>query len=602
MMTGQHHRMTVHKWWVRGPLPDAVIDEIRRAHRLRNALVEIDKGHAETVAAVWAEHPQVAEAEEALAQAEAVVVEAVEAVKKAKIAAGGKVPKHLREAAAAARRERKERKAALRAAKDDAYATVKPAMIEAREDRRARQKDLYRTHIDQGLYWASFNDVKDGHETAVKQIAAKRKQGQPAELRFHRWTGEGTIAVQLQRQAGDPARTVEMLGDPESKWRNVARLDGYPEDPTTLEKRDWRRLARRGEVRLTFRIGSGDCAELVTIPVAVDREVPADADITGMQITRRLIGGKERASVSVVMRCPVVPAVTSGPTTAIHLGWRSKANGSIRVAVVQGAPTPPRELVEAGVVVDHRDWCEVVVPPGWVDWDARLAGVAAQRDQSHNVAKAGLIDWLSERPESPEVPGRDGEPEPLQAHRVKQWRSPNRLAWLARLWRDDPPDGGEELAARLEAWRRQDHHLWQWHAHGTDKLVGRRLDLWRKVARWVTAEAAVVVVDEWKVADLIRDRSVVEDERDRAAESGRRNARLAAPGLLREQVNRAAGAAGVEVAHAGADGYVHHRCGGVLDPDSRRTSHLVACTACGSTVDQDHNRLMWMVASGDAAA
>jgi hypothetical protein len=37
---------------------------------------------------------------------------------------------------------------------------------------------------------------------------------------------------------------------------------------------------------------------------------------------------------------------------------------------------------------------------------------------------------------------------------------------LAHLWRGDPPPDGAALAAELEAWRKQDKHLWEWQAHG----------------------------------------------------------------------------------------------------------------------------------------
>lgn len=599
-------RVIVHQWHVRAPLPGPVIDEIHRAHRLRNDLVEIDRTHAERVAEIWGAHPDVAATEAALAEADEAVEAARQAVADAKKAARGAAPRGLRDELTAARAARREAKTAQRAAKDAAYPQVKPAMVAARDERKAAQKALYRAHVDAGLYWASFNAVRDHHETAVKRVAALRKQGRPADLRFHRWTGEGTIAVQLQRAADKPPRTIGVLSDDRSPWRNVARIEGYPDAPDRLERRDWRRIARQGQVHLTFRLGSGEHAQTVTIPVAVDRPVPPDADIVGLQVTRRLVGGKERASVAVTMRVADTPQVTSGRRVAMHLGWRTMGDGSIRVAVVRGAAPPPAHLVDAGVVRDHRDWAEVRVPASWVDLDQRHAAVASRRDQAHHVALAGLCDWLATRPEPPEVPGRGGDPEPLLAHHVRQWRSPSRLAWLTRLWRDTPPDDADDLVVRLEAWCRQDHHLWQWHAHGSDGLAGRRLDAWRKVARWVADGAAVVTVDEWDVPPLVRTPDIADDASHAeriAAESGRRSARLAAPGMLRAQAVRAAGAVGAEVVAADLAGAGHYGCGGELDPEQRRSSHLVDCLACGVTVDQDHNRLLWMTAaSGGVAA
>ena len=44
------HRIIVHRWDVRAPLPGPVVDEIRRAHRLRNDLVQVEREHADAVA------------------------------------------------------------------------------------------------------------------------------------------------------------------------------------------------------------------------------------------------------------------------------------------------------------------------------------------------------------------------------------------------------------------------------------------------------------------------------------------------------------------------------------------------------------------------
>lgn len=589
-------RVLVHRWDVRGPLPEAAIAEIQRAHRLRNALVEIERDHAEAVQGIWATHPEVARSEAALVAATELVEvqrEALAAMKKAGL------PSDLAVAAMKeARQDRKEAKVVQRAAKDAAYAAVKPLMVRAREVRKAAQKALYRTFVDQGLYWATYNAVRDHHETAVKQVAAKRKKGLPADLRFHRWEGEGTIAVQLQRQAGDPQRTMAALGGDTSKWHNVARLDGYPADPASLEKRDWRRLARNGEVSLTFRIGSKEHSDMVTVPVAVDRPVPPEADIVGLQVTRRLVGGKERASVAVTMRLPdVVPPIV-GRRVALHLGWRRMADGSIRVAAVKGAPLPPPELVEAGVARHYGDWAEVRIPGSWQTWDEQLAGVAARRDQSHNVAKAGLAAWLGAQSNPPQVLGRDGEPRALLGADVERWRSPSRLARLTLDWRNDTTID-PAMMKWLEDWRRQDHHLWQWHAHATDRLAARRLDAWRKVAKWVCGGAIEVVVDEWGVPSLVK-RGGMEAERDYAAEAVRRMARLAAPGLLRAQVVRAAGSVGAEVVvPAAGQPPVHLACGAEV-PESVR--HVTECPACRVAFDRDHERLLWMLATSAPVA
>ena len=161
-------------------------------------------------------------------------------------------------------------------------------------------------------------------------------------MRFRRWTGEGTIAVQLQRQAGDPQAQPGDARRPDlavAERRGPRRLPG-DRGPGGHDIGGLAAARPPGVTRLTIRLGSGDHATHVTLPVAIGRPMPADADIVGLQLTRRLVAGKERASIAVTMRVP-----TSGfrrrstgrhpPGVAVH------ADGTIRVAVVEGPAAPP---------------------------------------------------------------------------------------------------------------------------------------------------------------------------------------------------------------------------------------------------------------------
>jgi hypothetical protein len=53
--------MRVYRFAIYGDLPVEAVDEMYRGHQLRNQLVEIEQRHAERVAAVWAEHPEIAQ-------------------------------------------------------------------------------------------------------------------------------------------------------------------------------------------------------------------------------------------------------------------------------------------------------------------------------------------------------------------------------------------------------------------------------------------------------------------------------------------------------------------------------------------------------------
>ncbi|HEX7106236.1 MAG TPA: hypothetical protein VF218_09735, partial [Acidothermaceae bacterium] len=304
--------MMVYRFAAHGDLPAAAVDELRRAHDLKNQLVEIERRHAERVAEIWSRWPEVAAADEQVAAAEQRVAElAAEAAEQRKSARDRATPLAAAQLRAA-RAELRAAKARRRDIKSLVYAAAKPQLAEARAKRRREIKATYRQAIDGGLYWATYNDVVAGHDTAVRRVAEIRKQGRPANMRFRRWTGEGTLTVQLQRQAGDPPRTPATLADPAvSRWRNVAVLTPS-HDPAVWETmtRGQRRRAARGTLR--FRIGSGAAKDVVSIPVIVHRPIHPDADITMIRITRRRVGPKWRVWVSVVARVPA-PTSAAGP-------------------------------------------------------------------------------------------------------------------------------------------------------------------------------------------------------------------------------------------------------------------------------------------------
>jgi hypothetical protein len=84
-----------------------------------------------------------------------------------------------------------------------------------------------------------------------------RRDGRPAALRPHRYAGTGRVAVQLQREKSDPARTASLLASPASPWRGVLRVPAVAAAP--LE--EWNAMSRSeqrkaGRVTIAVRIGS----------------------------------------------------------------------------------------------------------------------------------------------------------------------------------------------------------------------------------------------------------------------------------------------------------------------------------------------------------
>lgn len=325
------HTMGVHYRW---QVPEVVRQQLRLAHNLREDLVSLQLAYDEDIKAIWSSYSAVAAAETQVAAAEAQAVAANEAVKSARSMVGGKhvdrtLTDRLREARTVLKTARQTRR--------DAIAGVRQAATQRRRERAAQlaadHKALYRTYCQQGeqtLFWATFNDVVDEHRAAVRRIQQQRAHGRPATLRHHRFDGTGTLAVQLQRTTGAPARTPAVLADPAGRYHNVRQLPWIdPERWTDMSRAEQRRA---GRTTVRMRCGSIEGRpQWIDLPAQAHRWLPPDADIIGAKLSLTRIGADLRARLSVTARLArtVAPRPRDLPTVAIHSGWHSIESGIV---------------------------------------------------------------------------------------------------------------------------------------------------------------------------------------------------------------------------------------------------------------------------------
>lgn len=620
----------VYRYAVKGPVPDAVTAEVRRAHILRNKVTEVMRDGDTAIAALHAAQPDVAAALETAAAAAARVKEIRDGIQQRKAAGRTRRPDPLLSAELdEARTAAREKRDAAKAVKTVARERLRDAEKAIRDETAAALKALYGQAVSGTLYegtpaagavyWATYNLVASQQQQAMHRVISLRTEGRPAELSFRRWDGEGTIAVQPQRGAGDPARTPAVLADPEAKWRNVILLT------PGRSAAEWATLPpcerKRAEIRV--RIGSGDSASLETMRVVYHRPVPDNADIVSVQVTvTRVTSTRLRASVALTALLPPPPQRDAGPAAAMHTGWRVLEDGAIRTAVITGATAPPpaagcvkdavsarrrhrarlkgersgvpgrpwagdMPLAQESGIRDHGDWQEVVIPAGIRDLASHADSLGAVRDREMNGARRAVTAFLNRFPAMREDVDPRGS--------LGRWRSPGRFRAALAVMQDADPDAAE--VRELRSWAAQDTHLELWEAYESRRHVtGWRRDLYRNVAAWLGGSAGVIVTDSWSAA---RTRPGPGEEDTAQMAAARVNAVLAAPGELRHAVKTAAARRGAELREAppGLTG-VHHGCGGELPADERAAAVHVVCRRCGRRVDQDLNAARAMAASG----
>ncbi|KEP41925.1 hypothetical protein MKSMC1_29230 [Mycobacterium kansasii] len=582
--------MGVHYRW---RLPDVLRAQLRLAHDLREDLVTLQLEYEETLKAIWSSYPLVAAAEETLQVAEAAAETAAQAVSTERLRQRtkrivGPIADRLTAARVEVKRARQQRRDAIVAVRDHAADRIHQAATQLKTD----HKRLYAQYCQQkGLYWATYNDVRNQHNTAVKLIKRARAAGRKSQLRHHRYDGTGSIAVQLRRQSHQPARTPIVLADPAGKYRNALVLPWI--EPTRWQAMSRAQQRHRGRVTVRMRCGSQNGQPTwIEIPVQQHRMLDADADIIGARLTVTRTAGHLTARLSVTAKLPDPPEVDSGPVVAIHLGWRDTDNGTQVATWRSTSPLDiPMELRDQLIASPDATTGAVVVPHRITERITHSDELRSQRDLALDAVRAKLAAWLAEHgpvphPTRPEATVESGD--------VARWRSPARFAALAQAWRVAPPPGGQDIAGVLESWRRSDRALWERQEHGRGKAVRHRNNLYRQIAAIFADQAGRIVVDDTSVS------AIAAAPTDLPTEVATRIARrrvVAAPANLRAAITSAATREGVPVSVVPAAGLtrIHAHCGYQNPADGRHIARPVLCDGCGSSYDPDASATLLML-------
>lgn len=571
-------------------LDAAGLAQLRLAHELRNELVAIHRRYEDVVAAAWATCPEVAEISAEVGQKEEALAAILERVRASK--AQGRtqaVPAELREAAVQARRELSASKEARRLTKNKAFDELKDVFAAARDQLTSERKATYATWVQRdGLYWATYGDVVSHFDASVAAVARLRRDGRSASLRFHRFDGSGTLTVQLHREAADGPRTPAALASGVSKWRNVVRLPPMPEGWKQMDRREKKQASRATILMRTGRTESGG-PRWLAVPTILHRPIPHDADIAQVQVTRRRVAGQYRLSIGITCRLPAPETpVRPKPTVAVDVGWRSLADGRIRVAMFEATASPgpitvPHHVRDMILLGAGGRQGEVVLPASWTAPFLQLRSVSAVRARNLEQIRGRIAAWLTGHPSACEALDVDSSV-------LANWRSPRQFAALALRWRDHRVDD-DDVFGEMETWRRRDRRLWEWQEHQRRQLIDRRRDAWRVLGALLADNFATIVVHDIHIAYFSRipPAETGGEQRDSLARAQRV---LAAPGSLREAVAHAAERRGVKVLVVDGPGVtkIHHRCGHDLSGHVDFAAGVWAfCKHCDESFDQDIN-------------
>jgi hypothetical protein len=531
------------------------------AYVYRKTLVELEWRRRDEVNAVLDKFdPSISVKEKALKVAKAEKAECEKMIKEKNQQARARVAtKEDREQKRKATAEVARLGKALKEAKDLAFADAGvKAQLEVIEGR--HRADWNAATQSSPLRW----DTKD----FIKQTRSGDRKGPPPKP--VRWTEEQMLAFRLK----EPITWEGALAGVDPRLKIEILPPGPGADPES------RRSRVKHRAIVTFRVAEKEVAARVT--VHLHRQPPPDTRIKYLYLHRHLVGRRHTWELQFVLGRDSWPRDDQARSGAcgVDLGWRL-VPGGMRVAYAVGSDGAEHILTLPGEMLDA--------------WE-KVEDLQAIRDKNFDAIRDRLVAWVAmykpllTRWHLEELgyarkrdATRKADDQPRSKQHLGQWKSPEALSWVVRHWRDRRFEGDEHIFEELEAWRKQNRHLYDWQTGQRRQVIRRRDDLYRKFARRLARLYRAAKLRAINYRELKGRPAPDESDSKRQA---RLNAHNAAPGRLAQLIREAVTEPGkVPVEHpVGACS----RCGTLDDYD--RASELVhACSKCGAEWDQDRN-------------
>jgi len=532
--------------WVYGAkspdISEAIEAAILAAHRYRNKLCELELAKRERHYALLRElAPEFVIAEAAVKGPADEVKECREEIKMECAKQQTKKPKGVSQwtsRIAELKGPLKELRAVLKEKKLAAY--TDPKVRVAMDTNSVQHKDDCATaKKESGLYW--------GTEGFIRNSCRPFAKGAPP--KYARFRGEGQVAIQIQ------------------KGLDCAEIIVKSNTLCYIEPGD-------GKLAICwFRVASDEKGKPVfaSVPIIFHRPMPKGGRIKMAFLERRKIADHVRWSIRLTIDVPMPDGRDTYSWAAIHCGWTMQPNG-LRVAIWQGS--------------DGVAGAMVLPPDHLADYD-RLDNIRSDRDLQFNAAMASLIAFCTDR----ELPEWLEERRPHFA----KWKSQARLSWLVTHWRDNRFDDDAEIFDQLESWRKPDKHKWQHERRLSVRVVRRRTDLYRNLAKQLSVRYGVLYYSQIDAKDLTENSQPEELKRDNTA--SHRHAKQAA---VSDFVQKFKQKFPFHAICTDTENMTIQcsNCGELCRRVKSR--RLVVCDGCGKTHDEDSNALANTIARGEA--
>lgn len=362
-----------------------VDDQIWRAHRYRNVLVEIERQRRDTIRQAMGAHPDIAplEAEIRALSEERDQLKAQIASKRRASRSRSDSPEEraaVRGLGARIKPLRVAVKAARKAIADD------PGIRKAIEDANKHAHDrLIESRAACGVYWSTY---------LLQEAAADQARKEVMMPRFARWNGEGRVSVQLQ--GGLPL---------EDLWGSDTQIRILPVNVDLLGSGVRRGIRRRSSrTELHMRVGSVDRKPVWAVwPMLYHRPVPEGAIIKVATVSKRrrdATAWSWRVHITVdVSNCAARRPVPASGAVALNMGFALTPSRAIRSGYMVGDDGQEQEILllksdayrGRDLTPDQRralqDWIPQAI--------AKSESIRSFRDKAQDLMRSLLCAWKS---------------------------------------------------------------------------------------------------------------------------------------------------------------------------------------------------------------
>lgn len=396
-----------------------------------------------------------------------------------------------------------------------------------------KSKELYAKYGELGLDW--------GTRLVVRDNRVKRTGPEP---RFHRFTGEGSVAVQIQNNSLSVAELMN--------GKNSSRVRIVQEDKE-----------HQNRFVLYFAVGSEGQNKPIwaKVPFLLHRPLPPNAQIKWVELVCKRVGTHFKWEVQFVVSQPVWNSVKRAQSgrVAMDVGWRKVEKG-IRVACWHGS---------------DGNYGSIIIPNEYLARWKKVEDLQSIRSKNYNDILPIFVKWLKSNVKLV--------PEWLRARitTISHWRSnsQNKLASILIQWRDNHFSGDEKIFETLESWRKQDKHLYDWQESQRKNNIRWRDYFYRQEILALRNSYAEIGFEDLNWANLQKGKNPEEVD---LVNNTNRN--VASVGRFLEVVKETGAATKLDAKNSSR---ICHLCKNLCDPDPKMQFHV--CEECGNEWDRDEN-------------